>query len=99
MANVDLSWSSFLIDLDLAVKEDREKSSGAPNKTGTRAFMSIGALYGEKRSFRHDLESFFGGFFFWICIHRYITLGREGRAEWFRDSRNGTTLIQRNWPK
>lgn len=30
--------------------------------------MSIGALYGEKRSFRHDLESFFW-VFFWICIH------------------------------
>jgi hypothetical protein len=30
--------------------------------------MSIRALYGEKRSFRHDLESFFW-VFFWICIH------------------------------
>ena len=62
------SWSSFLIDLDLAIKEDRERPSGVPNKTGTRAFMAIGALYGEKRSFMHDLESFFW-VLFWICIH------------------------------
>jgi hypothetical protein len=64
----NLSWPSFLIDLDLAVKEEREKPSGAPNKTGTRAFMAIGALYGEKRTFMHDLESFFW-VLFWICIH------------------------------
>jgi hypothetical protein len=53
------SWPSFLIDLDLAIKENREELSGALNKTGTRAFMAIGALYGEKHSFMHDLESFF----------------------------------------
>jgi hypothetical protein len=57
-----------LIDLDLAIKENRENPSEAPKKIGTRAFMSIGALYGEKRSFKHDLESFFW-VFFWICIH------------------------------
>jgi Fungal protein kinase len=62
------SWQSFLIDLDLAIKEDRDKSSGAPSKTGTRAFMAIGALYGEKHTFTHDLESFFW-VLFWICIH------------------------------
>jgi Fungal protein kinase len=57
------SWPSFLIDLDHAVKEEREKSSGALNKTDTRAFMAIGALYGEKRAFIHDLESLFGVLF------------------------------------
>ncbi|KAI9777131.1 MAG: hypothetical protein M1839_009087 [Geoglossum umbratile] len=62
------SWPSFLIDLDLAIKENRENPSGAPNKTGTRAFMAIGALYGEKHTFMHDLESFFW-VLFWICIH------------------------------
>ena len=62
------SWPSFLIDLDLAIKEGRDKSSGAPNKTGTRAFMAIGALYGEEHSFMHDLESIFW-ILFWICIH------------------------------
>jgi len=62
------SWQSFLIDLDLAIKENREKPSGAPSKTGTRAFMAIGALYGEEHSFMHDLESFFW-VLFWICIH------------------------------
>ena len=38
------SWPSFLIDLDLATKEEREEPSGALGKTGTRAFMAIGTL-------------------------------------------------------
>ncbi|KAH8748986.1 hypothetical protein F5883DRAFT_508959 [Diaporthe sp. PMI_573] len=62
------SWRSFLIDLDLAVREPRENASGAKGKTGTRAFMAIGALLGEQHSFMHDLESFFW-VLFWICIH------------------------------
>src|SRR4051812_25871650 len=62
------SWPSFLIDLDLAIKEPREGASGARGKTGTRAFMAIGALLGEQHSFMHDLESFFW-VLFWICIH------------------------------
>ncbi|PYH88282.1 hypothetical protein BO71DRAFT_365724 [Aspergillus ellipticus CBS 707.79] len=62
------SWSAFLIDLDLAIKERRERPSGAMGKTGTRAFMAIGLLLGEKHSFMHDLESFFW-VIFWICIH------------------------------
>ncbi|RSL81220.1 hypothetical protein CDV31_017054, partial [Fusarium ambrosium] len=43
-------------------------ASGAKGKTGTRAFMAIGALLGEQHSFMHDLESFFW-VLFWICIH------------------------------
>ncbi|KKZ65096.1 hypothetical protein EMCG_01336 [[Emmonsia] crescens] len=62
------SWRSFLIDLDLAVKVQRDGFSGARGKTGTRAFMAIGVLYGEKHSYMHDLESFFW-VLFWICIH------------------------------
>lgn len=58
----------FLIDLDLALKEQRIKSSGAKGKTGTRAFMAIEVLMGEQHSFMHDLESFFW-VLFWICIH------------------------------
>ncbi|KAK3371889.1 hypothetical protein B0H63DRAFT_550189 [Podospora didyma] len=61
------SGPSFLIDLDLAIKEDREGASGAKGKTGTRAFMAIGVLLGEQHSFMHDLESFFW-VLFWICI-------------------------------
>ncbi|KAH6881086.1 serine/threonine-protein kinase Sgk2 [Thelonectria olida] len=62
------SWPAFLIDLDLAIREQREGASGAKDKTGTRAFMAIGALLGEQHSFMHDLESFFW-VLFWICIH------------------------------
>ncbi|KAE8849627.1 hypothetical protein PTNB73_01362 [Pyrenophora teres f. teres] len=43
------SWRAFLIDLDLAIKEDRKKPSGARGKTGTRAFMAIGILYDDER--------------------------------------------------
>ncbi|OAQ57431.1 FunK1 protein kinase [Pochonia chlamydosporia 170] len=62
------SWRAFLIDLDLAIREHRDGASGAMGKTGTRAFMAIGALLGEQHSFMHDLESFFW-VLFWICIH------------------------------
>ncbi|KAE9568915.1 hypothetical protein CGCF415_v014078 [Colletotrichum fructicola] len=62
------SWPAFLIDLDLAIREQREGASGSKGKTGTRAFMAIGALLGEQHSFMHDLESFFW-VLFWICIH------------------------------
>ncbi|EEH42949.2 uncharacterized protein PADG_07769 [Paracoccidioides brasiliensis Pb18] len=71
MVNEDddnLSWRAFLIDLDLAIKKQRDRSSGARGKTGTRAFMAIGVLYGENHCFMHDLESFFW-VLFWICIH------------------------------
>ncbi|KAH6883929.1 serine/threonine-protein kinase Sgk2 [Thelonectria olida] len=62
------SRRAFLIDLDLAIKVQREGTSGAKGKTGTRAFMAIGALLGEQHSFMHDLESFFW-VIFWICSH------------------------------
>ncbi|WPJ64074.1 hypothetical protein SMAC4_13738 [Sordaria macrospora] len=62
------SWRSFLIDLDLAVRKERESASGAKGMTGTRAFMAIGVLLGEQHSFMHDLESFFW-VLFWICVH------------------------------
>jgi serine/threonine protein kinase len=59
------SLPAFLIDLDLAIQEDRKEASGACGKTGTRAFMAIGVLLDdEQHSSMHDLESFF-----WICIH------------------------------
>ncbi|KAL4861003.1 hypothetical protein BDV12DRAFT_191375 [Aspergillus spectabilis] len=62
------SWPAFLIDLDLAIREQREGPSGARAKTGTRAFMAIGLLLGKRHSFMHDLESFFW-VILWICIH------------------------------
>ncbi|KAM4061861.1 kinase [Hirsutella rhossiliensis] len=62
------SWQAFLIDLDLAIREQRQGASGAKGMTGTRAFMAIGALLGDQHSFMHDLESFFW-VLFWVCIH------------------------------
>lgn len=62
------SWPSFLIDLDLSIKEQRDSVSGAQEKAGTRAFLAIGVLLGEQHSFMHDLKSFFW-VLFWICIH------------------------------
>lgn len=64
----DPSRRAFLIDLDLAIKETRLAASGAKRKTGTRAFMAIGALDGDQHSFMHDLESFFW-VLYWICVH------------------------------
>lgn len=50
------SWHVFLIDLDLAIKEDREKPLRARGKTGTRAFMAIRILYNdEQHSFMYHL--------------------------------------------
>ncbi|KAI1209567.1 uncharacterized protein F4807DRAFT_97196 [Annulohypoxylon truncatum] len=79
--NRNPSWPSFLIDLDLAIKEQRDGASGAKGKTGTRAFMAIGTLLGELHTFMHDLESFFW-VLFWICIH-YGGLGKGKAIERF----------------
>ncbi|KAI0977456.1 hypothetical protein F4678DRAFT_413137 [Xylaria arbuscula] len=62
------SFSSFLIDLDLAVQVNRTEASGAKEITGTRAFMAIGVLMGEGHSYMDDLESFFW-VLFWTCVH------------------------------
>ena len=63
------SWPAFLIDLDLAIKEQRVNSSGVRGKTDMLAFMAIGILHAnEEHSFMHNLESFFWALF-WICIH------------------------------
>lgn len=62
------SWPAFLIDLDLAIKIERDGATGANGKTGTIAFMAIGSLKEENHSFMHDLESFFW-VIFWLFIH------------------------------
>ncbi|KAF2627240.1 hypothetical protein BU25DRAFT_459022 [Macroventuria anomochaeta] len=65
----NLSWPALLMDLDLAIKEQREQASGACRKTGMRAFKAIGVLLDdEQHLFMHDLKSFFW-VLFWICIH------------------------------
>ncbi|KAH0550889.1 hypothetical protein GP486_007747 [Trichoglossum hirsutum] len=70
-ANNNPSWPSFLIDLDLAIKEKRIQASGARSITGTRAFIGIKGLYNKgnrKHSFMDDMESMFW-VLYWICIH------------------------------
>lgn len=73
----------FLIDLDLAIKADDNKASGAPSKTGTKVFMAIGALLDEHHNFMHDLESFFW-VLFWICIH-WNGPGEKAKKSGFED--------------
>ncbi|VTT78606.1 unnamed protein product [Fusarium fujikuroi] len=82
------SWSSFLIDLDLAIKESREVASGAQGIIGTRAFMAIGALLGEQHSFMHDLESFF-----WVLFWIYpLQRGRRNQSQRARIPRSRISL-------
>ncbi|KIW99445.1 uncharacterized protein Z518_11184 [Rhinocladiella mackenziei CBS 650.93] len=69
------SRPAYLIDLDLAIRINRKGSSGARGRTGTRAFMAIGALLDEEHSFMHDCESFFW-VLLWICVH-YNQKGTE----------------------
>ena len=72
MMNEDIEnppWSSFLIDLDLGIKETRREASGATGKTGIRTFMATGALFGEQLSLMHDLESIF-----WVLSRSAFTL-------------------------
>ena len=67
--NDNLSWPAFLVDFDFAIKEQREKASGAHGNAGTQAFTAIGVLLDdEPHSFMHDLESVFW-VLFWVCVH------------------------------
>lgn len=84
----------FLIDLDLAVKIDREKASGAPSKTGTKVFMAIGALYGEDHNFMHDLESFFW-LLFWLCAHWNGPGQKRSKTEYESWNYKGTEELAR----
>ena len=81
-----------MVDLDLAIKEQRVGVSGAKGKTATRTFMAIGALLGEQHSFMHGLESFFW-VLFWICIH----CGGPGEGIVVAQLISGITLIRRIW--
>ncbi|KAG5292243.1 PKc-like superfamily domain-containing protein [Histoplasma ohiense] len=100
------SFRAFLIDLDLAIRVNRDGFSGARGKTGTRPFMAIGVLFGERHSFMHDLESFFW-VLFWICIH-YEGPGRARTVKRFEkwnymdtddlaDTKKGVITIERDF--
>jgi len=70
----EVESEGFLIDLDHAIRVDREETSGAEGRTGTKVFMSIGLLRQsddqsrQPHSFMDDLESMFW-VLFWICVH------------------------------
>ncbi|KAK4134199.1 hypothetical protein BT67DRAFT_449773 [Trichocladium antarcticum] len=67
--HASLRQKAGLLHRDISISNlIRVSALGAKGKTGTRAFMAIGALLGEQHSFMHDLESFFW-VLFWICIH------------------------------
>lgn len=56
----------ILIDLDSAIQLT-EESEAEVGITGTRPFMAIGVLRGERHTYRHDLESFLY-VFLWTVI-------------------------------
>jgi serine/threonine protein kinase len=63
----------FLIDLDHAIRINRNENSGENGRTGTKVFMSIGLLLQKDdqcrpHSFMDDFESMFW-LLFWICVH------------------------------
>ncbi len=45
----------FLIDFDLSIKTSDGRAPGAPSKTGTKVFISIGGLLGEPPNPIQDL--------------------------------------------
>ncbi|KAF2811904.1 uncharacterized protein BDZ99DRAFT_384127, partial [Mytilinidion resinicola] len=51
--------NSFLINLNLAIKINRKKASGAPSKTGTKVFIAISTFYSKYYNFIYNLELFF----------------------------------------
>ena len=64
----------------------QEEPSGTRAKTGTRAFMAVGALLDDKqRKFMRDLESF-SWVLFWIYIynHKSVLCGSRSAARVFR---------------
>ena len=67
----------FLIDFDLSIRTSDIRASGAPSKTGTKVFMSIGSLQGEPHNSMHDMESIFW-VLFWVCLHYE---GRNGKGK------------------
>lgn len=86
------SWRSFLIDLDLAIKEQRAKPSGAQGKTGTRAFMAIGCFMVSNiplcTTLNHFSECFSGSAF---------TTEDPTRAGYCLSLTSGIMPIQKNW--
>ena len=75
------SWPSFLIDLDLAIMEKREKPSRAPNKTGTRAFIADWSAIWRETNVYTRLEIFFLGSLLDLHTLRRAKWGEQGGAK------------------
>jgi hypothetical protein len=72
-----------LIDFDLVFKEQQEERLEVQGKAGTRVFIAIGVLLGEKHLFIYNLESFFW-VLFWIYIY-YTEPDWKGRVTKFEE--------------
>ena len=68
----------FLIDFNLAIKEQQEGPLGAQGKTSIRVFIAIRVLLGEIYLAWHNFKLFFQ-VLFWICIH-YNGPNRKGNV-------------------
>lgn len=71
--------NGFLIDLDYAIPYPPTAASGAPHRTGTLPFMSIGVLSAEPHTYRHDLESFLY-VLLWVATAEAIPEWMDGGA-------------------
>ena len=67
-------WPAFLIDFDLAIKEQQEEPLGARGKTGIRVFIAIRVLLGEIYLAWHNFELFFQ-----VLFQIYIYYNRPNR--------------------
>ena len=66
------SWSAFIIDLDLAIHEKRQKASGSRGRT---AFMAIQVLIDGRHTFMVNLD-----FFFWILFWASVRFNGPAKA-------------------
>jgi serine/threonine protein kinase len=79
----------LLIDLDHAIRINRDQNSGETGSIGTKIFMSIGLLSQRddqfrQHSFMDDLESMFW-LLFWICVHYSGPDGSPVQSTYYED--------------
>ena len=70
----EIEDDGFLIDLDVAIRIDDLKPSGALSRTGTNVFITIRAFMGDRYNFIHNLNPFF---LLNIFLYLYISRSYE----------------------